>query len=190
MTAQPSEARERPVSCLATPLPVTAPAARRWQQVDDLVPDPDAARYTQGALALTYPLPSGLDAQPNPAGLSLVGDHTTEPDLPDPMPWATRLVQAVVEVVSSDRPLTQLARWVVPDVYLDLSRRRDQVARHRKPGQVRSSRQQVATVHVWQPSTGTAEVAARVAMGQRSRAIAARLQFEHGRWLCTALEFG
>ena len=83
----------------------------------------------------------------------------------------------MIEAVSSDRPLTQLARWTDPDVYLDLGRRRDQVARHRSPARLRMTRQQVASVHVWQPSSRTAEVAARVAMGRRSRAIAARLQF-------------
>lgn len=167
-----------------------APAARRWSQVHPLATDTALGRYTQGALALTFPLPSGLDAHPDPTALTLVPDDPTGSGVPDPTSWATRFVQAVIEAVSSDRPLTQLARWTDPDVYLDLGRRRDQVARHRKPGQLRMTRQQVASVHVWQPSSRTAEVAARVAMGRRSRAIAARLQFEHGRWLCTALEFG
>ncbi len=162
-----------------------APARRRWELVDDS----DTARYTQGALALTYPLPGGLESEPRPAGLTLVVADS-DSGLPDAHQWAGRFIQAVVEVVSSDRPLSQLARWTVPDVYVDLGRRRDQVTRHRRSGQARAGRQQVATVHVRQPGADSAEVAARVTLGTRSRAIAARLQFERGRWLCTALTFG
>jgi len=165
--------------------PILAPAGRRWSQADAS----PASRYTQGALALTYPLPAGLEAEPRASGLTLVtGQRVTADDVPDVHPWATRFVQAVLEVVSSDRPLTQLARWTVPSVYTDLGHRRERVARHRRAGQVRASRQQVASVHVWQPAADSAEVAARVTTGRRSRAIAARLEFVRGRWLCTALE--
>lgn len=164
-----------------------APAGRRWQRADETARRP----YTQGALALTYPLPGGLETEPRPSGLTLVGGGApaTGPTT-DAHAWAGRFLQAVVEVVSSDRPLTQLARWTDSEVYDDLGRRRDQVAQHRRPGHQRSGRQQVATIHVCQPSADAAEVAARVTMGARSRAIAARLQFERGRWLCTALVFG
>jgi len=172
--------------------PLAAPAARRWQRPDH-TEGPDEA-YTQGALALTYPLPGGLEAWPRPSALTLVTgvrDQEPGPDsVPDPEPWAARFIQAVVEVVSSDRPLTQLARWTDPRVYDDLAQRRARVAQHRKPGQLRSGRQQVATVHVRQSAFDSAEVAARVTLGRRSRAIAARLDFQRGRWLCTAITFG
>ena len=167
--------------------PILAPARRRWLQVDTSPVSP----YTQGALALTYPLPAGLEAEPRASALTLVrGDRVVDDDVPDAQQWAARFVQAVLEVVSSDRPLTQLARWTDPAVYTDLKRRRERVARHRRAGQVRASRQHVATIHVWQPAAGSAEVAARVTTGRRSRAIAARLEFVRGRWLCTALDFG
>ena len=162
-----------------------APASRRWQPPDE----PGPAPYTQGALALTYSLAGGLDADPGAGGLTLVPD-AEDRDVPDAEQWAMRFIQAVIEVVSSDRPLSQLARWTRPEVFVDLGRRRERVAQHRSPGQARTSRQHVASVHVWQPSSDVAEVAARVTMGIRSRAIAARLEFERGRWLCTALTFG
>ncbi|HEY7045467.1 MAG TPA: Rv3235 family protein [Nocardioidaceae bacterium] len=166
---------------------LTAPASRRWQLIDDSA----TSTYTQGALALSYPVPGGDESGSAAAGLSLVRpDRDIDTEIPDPEPWAARFIQAVLEVVSSDRPLTQLARWTAARVYADLSRRRDRVARHRRPGQLRATRQHVATVHVWQPSRDSAEVAARVTMGGRSRAIAARLDFRRGRWLCTALTFG
>ena len=162
-----------------------APASRRWQPHDETDPAP----YTQGALALTYSLAGGVSAEPGVGGLTLVPD-ATDLVVPDAEQWAARFVQAVIEVVSSDRPLSQLARWTKPEVFVDLGQRRERVARHRSPGQARAGRQQVASVHVWQPSREIAEVAARVTMGVRSRAIAARLEFERGRWLCTALTFG
>src|SRR5471030_1538638 len=37
--------------------------------------------------------------------------------LPAPTPWAGRLVQAVIEVVSGVRPVTQLVRWTTAPVY-------------------------------------------------------------------------
>jgi hypothetical protein len=55
---------------------------------------------------------------------------------------------------------------------------------------IRPLRQHIASVHVCRPEQGVAEVAARVTVGQRSRAIAARLDFERGRWTCTAMTFG
>ena len=112
--------------------------------------------------------------------------------VPDPEAWAGRFLQAVVEVVSSERPLTQLARWTDPAVFQDISQRRLSVAaaQRARAQPPRTGRQQVATVHLCRPSLLVAEVSARVTAGARSRAIAARLEFHRERWLCTALDFG
>jgi hypothetical protein len=184
------------------------PYSTRWQPADDPA-SPSA--FTQGALALTYPLPDGLEATPRTNPLSLVAREradrnvaapdvpgSTAPDshlraragIPDPEQWAARFMQAVVEVLGSDRPLTQLVRWTDARVYDDLGRRRNELSRHRRPGQARVGRQHVATVHVRRGTVDSAEVAARVTLGSRSRAVAARLDFRRGRWLCTALTFG
>jgi rhodanese-related sulfurtransferase len=48
----------------------------------------------------------------------------------------------------------------------------------------------VRSVHVFLPSPASAEVSVHVRHGQRSRAIAARIERFDGRWTCTALEFG
>ena len=47
-----------------------------------------------------------------------------------------RIVQAVVEIVGGDRPVTQVLRWTTPDVYQDLGRRAHLVAQAvgRRPG--------------------------------------------------------
>ena len=48
-------------------------------------------------------------------GVLLAGDARDE--LPDPRPWAARFVQALVEIQSGDRPLSQLLRWTTAEVY-------------------------------------------------------------------------
>ncbi len=164
---------------------------RRWRPVDAHPPAEDQS-YTQGALALTFPMASGLDAEPTSAALSVV---RALPDvhhrIPDPQGWAARFLQAVLEVVSSDRPITQLARWTDSHVLAEISRRRQRgVVAHPSPTPARTGRQQIATVHISRPRPTVAEIAARVSVGPRSIAMAARLEFHRDRWLCTALDFG
>ncbi|MBA3265450.1 MAG: hypothetical protein H0T14_03630 [Nocardioidaceae bacterium] len=148
-------------------------------------------RYVQGSLALVYPLPNGLTAEPALTTLTVVKSRSSiETLIPDPESWAARFLQAVVEVVSSDRPLSQLARWTNSDVFDEILRRQQLVAAHRNRAAARSTRAQVATVHICQVSPETAEVAARVKAGQRSRALAAKLEYDRDRWQCTAIVFG
>ncbi len=161
---------------------------RTWQQVD---PPADQHAFTQGALALSYPLPAGLTADPRPTALVVVRHGARiSPRASGPEAWAATFVQAVVEVIASDRPLTQLMRWTSRTVYSEIARRQQYVARHRAAPGVRPCRQQVATVRVSRPTTSAAEVAARVMFGARSRAVAARLDLVDERWLCTAISFG
>lgn len=190
------------------PLPV--PAA---------LPAPSRAGLVQGTLALDFTLPSGVPAVPRPPTLALVVGGTEVPGAPDsqhgcptspgcpaspvspassgrlgappPRAWAGRFVQAVVEVVMGDRPLQQLVRWTDERVYADLSRRvrilgltTDAATRNR------TERSQVRSVHIFQPRPDAAEVAAHVRHGCRSRAVAARLEADRGRWRCTALRLG
>jgi hypothetical protein len=145
--------------------------------------------YTQGSLALTYPLPNGLPSEPAGPNLALVGDPA-DVDKPSAEVWATRFLQAVVEAVSNDRPVTQLARWTTSRVYADLNARRKRVATQLSNRSVRVTRHQIATVHVCHISPDVAEVSGRVVTGRRSRALAARLEFMQSRWTCTELVFG
>jgi Family of unknown function (DUF6459) len=154
----------------------------------------------QGALALDFPLPSGLPAVPRAPELSLVVGRPAPPvavagraecPVPAAGDWAGRFVQAVVEVIAGDRPLQQLIRWTDARVYSDLSRRvrilgltTSAASRHR------TERSHVRSVHIYQPHPDAAEVAAHVRHGARSRAVAARLEAERGRWTCTALRLG
>lgn len=146
------------------------------------------SEFVQGVLPLSFPLADGLDAAPHSRALTVVRDDA--PGVPSAKVWASRFLQAVVEVVASERPLPQLARWTAPDVYEAVARAQRAVAARRRDSVARTSRPYVASVHVCQLRADTAEVAARVVGGRRSRALAARLDFERDRWTCTALHFG
>lgn len=175
------------------PMPASARARTAWSWPHDGLASGSApsASYSQGALALTYPLASGVDCEPHAAGLTLVQPGIpSSPQLQESEAWAGRFLQAVVEVLASDRPLTQLIRWTDQNVYADIASRRQRLV-ERGPRAPRSAaRPHVATVHVCHPTDRTAEVSARVTMGGRSRAIAARLDLHRERWLCTAIQFG
>jgi len=113
--------------------------------------------------------------------------------LPAPTPWAGRLVQAVIEVVSGVRPVAQLVRWTTAPVYEALSAR---VARPTATGAGNRTAvntrlaEVVRSVRVSEPRDGVAEVCAIVQQGPRCRAIALRLEGIDGRWQCTALQIG
>ncbi len=117
--------------------------------------------------------------------------QTPRANLPEPKVWAGRLVQAMVEVTSGVRPVTQLVRWTTTDVYAGLQRR---IARtellSQRPATGRRVGAIVRSIHVDEPADGVAEVCAVVQHGARCRAIALRLEGFDGRWQCTALQVG
>ena len=169
-------------------------AGSRAQAMSPVVPLPAPrtpgvpVAEVQGTLALDLQPrqdpPQGLDAEIVPIERGRHGDLSA---------WAGRFAQAAVEIIGGDRPVTQLLRWTSEEVYADLGRRAQLVARagHHQPGQARVQpvRPKVAGVHVIPVSDGVAEVALRVRYGVRSRAIAARFEWVDERWICTALEF-
>ncbi len=102
-----------------------------------------------------------------------------------------RFAKAVVEVMGGDRGPSQLLRWTSESVYADLCRRVALLHRTTpNDRRVRRLRSQVQSVHLFCPTPESAEVSIHVRRGQRSRAIAARLEVVEGRWTCTALQFG
>lgn len=171
---------------------------------------PPAPRPSSVGLARLTTLPDGGDDVPLAAvqgtlaldlGPTVPGPATPAlyavPAQADPRPdaevraWAARFAQAVVEVTGGDRPVTQLLRWTTARVYADLGRRVRIMAQNRPAGQrIRTIRPQVRSVHVFQPTPSSAEVSVHVRHGQRSRALAARLEQRDGHWTCTALLVG
>ncbi|HSF26644.1 MAG TPA: Rv3235 family protein [Actinomycetes bacterium] len=159
-----------------------------------------AVAATQGTLALAFSLPSGLSAVPAlPRMLRLVPAPAAAPAetpgassdvarLCDPRLWAGRLVQAMLEVLTGDRPVAQLLRWTSAETYADLARRAHTAGRVGAPP-LREARALVRSVHVCQPDADVAEVTATVQSRGRTRAVALRLEGCDGRWQCTALQF-
>jgi Family of unknown function (DUF6459) len=107
--------------------------------------------------------------------------------LPDAREWSTTLALALIQALLGQRAVSQLNRWVVDEVLVAISMyQRRSLAPHGRitiPTAVRS-------VRVQHPDPTVAEVAAHVAIGKRSAALAFRLEALGDRWLCTALELG
>jgi hypothetical protein len=156
----------------------------------------------QGELPLEWMLRSGLPARPRVPLVLVRGDQnaasddqaeddfgplpTPRADLPEPGPWAGRLVQAVVEVIGGDRPLGQLVRWTDEHVYSQLRA----LATARRDSSAPRARASVRSVHVTEPLDGIVEVCAVIHDGPRAHAYALRLEGADGRWCCTHLMLG
>jgi hypothetical protein len=136
--------------------------------------------YAQDALALDFfgaRDDEDFGRQPTRSGL-----------LPDPEPFVARLAQAVVEVVSGQRPAPQLIRHASPNVYSVIARQAMVAGRRRAPGPRRPAA--VRRVRVCEPADGIVEACAVVVSHGRVRALAIRLEGLDGRWLVTALTIG
>ncbi|KAA1400205.1 Rv3235 family protein [Aeromicrobium ginsengisoli] len=104
---------------------------------------------------------------------------------------AARFMQALVEVLSGERAVRQMAAWMAPDVYDQLTSRLS--AHARVPMRARSGRgARIVSVHVAMVHDGAAEIAGRMVHRGRSRALAVRLELQTTHrgdqvWKCTAL---
>ena len=107
---------------------------------------------------------------------------------------AGHFMQALVEVLAGERPPRQLAAWMSPDVYGQLTNRLTIRARAgRRP--TTQHRVRIVSVHVSMVDEENAEIAARFVQRGRSRAIAVRLELRRNhrqvsQWLCTAVAWG
>lgn len=114
--------------------------------------------------------------------------HTRSRLLPEPDPFVARLSQAIIEVVSGQRPAPQLIRHTAPTIYSVIARQAMVAGRRRTPGPRRSA--VVRRVRVCEPADGIVEACAVVVAHGRVRALALRLEGLDGRWLVTALTIG
>lgn len=106
-----------------------------------------------------------------------------------------RYLQAVVEIAAGDRPVGQVLRHTVPDIYDDLAQRARTVsaAAGLAPGQGRGpnpARPVVVGVRTALIRSDAVEASAHVRYGRRSRAVAARFEIVRDRWQCVALTWG
>jgi Family of unknown function (DUF6459) len=111
---------------------------------------------------------------------------TSRRELPDPHPWTTRFVQAVLEALVGRRPVAQLQEWTSAPVLSGIA----QAAGGRRWARFAGTRPTIRSVRVSEPVDGVAEVSAVVQRGERCCAVAARLEGLDGRWRCTALQVG
>jgi hypothetical protein len=160
------------------------------------VPDlPEALRDTNRndapRLRLVPPISGATRRRPRDVAEQEFGPlQTPRVALPDPTPWAGRLVQALIEVVAGVRPAPQLVRWTTTEVYESVQRKALRSAHESRTGAPRRIAEIVRSLHVSEPGDGIAEVCAVVQQGPRCRAIALRLEGLDGRWQCTALQIG
>lgn len=160
---------------LVAPLVESRPEARRWG--GEPVLRHDAA---QPALDLRPP-GDPLVSAPPPAV------PAPTPGLPDARAWSVALAVTLLEVVSARRPTAQLSRWLTEDALAAFTAR---LPRHRGAAGSRLPPPALQSVRVQQPRSGAAEVSVHGRLGPRSVVMALRLEAQHERWLCTALELG
>jgi hypothetical protein len=138
----------------------------------------------QPTLPLEFCLPNGLPAIPTVPELVVRHPRSSI------VPWAARLAQAVLEVVAAERPVAQLTSWVQPEIYRRLERRHQLTARLVDPSRPRGrAADQVQSVHVCHPTPQIAEVSVVTRGSDRCRALALRLEWRKGRWICTELDW-
>lgn len=152
-----------------------------------------AADQTAGAPHLS--LVRALDTDQEPEDQFFAPQRTSRDALPNPRPWCGRFVQALVEVLSGERPAAQLMRWTTDPIFTEVARRARAVATSRATtppgrGTPGNRRVLVRSVRICEPADGVAEAAVHVQHGGRSRAVAIRLEGLDGRWRCTALQLG
>ncbi|SDJ33457.1 hypothetical protein SAMN05444157_2872 [Frankineae bacterium MT45] len=107
-------------------------------------------------------------------------------ELPDPVGFSRRLLVGTMEAFAGHRSMAQLAPYLSRGVFAGLARDCENATvtnRWRGGAAVRS-------IHLCEPAEGVAEVAAVIAVRGRSRAVALRLEGQHGRWRCVRLQLG
>jgi hypothetical protein len=146
---------------------------------------------TATALATVEPI-SGQIPLPFPRPAKVIALPVPRPGADDPAlrQHAAKLTQAIVEVLAGRRPPRQLEPWLTKPVFAQLQSRL-RIGARRPVG--RSAR--LASLHLSEVEAGIAEIAGRIVIGGRSRALALRLERmtdHHGRtgWRCTALVWG
>ena len=106
-----------------------------------------------------------------------------------------RYLQAAVEISAGDRPVGQVLRHTVPEVYDTLTERSRTVraaagASSHGPAGANPARPVVVGVRTALIRDDALEASAHVRYGRRSRAVAARFEIVRDRWQCVALQWG
>jgi hypothetical protein len=156
---------------------VVRPAPPREPPFDDELEPPIATRHDRW-------LPFELASAPAPRPAPPLRPH----GLPDPERWARRLLVGLIESADGRRPLHQLAALLSVSVHRGLTADFERVGAARTTHWMRNAG--VNSVRGCEPAQGVAELSATLRVGPRLRAIALRLEEQHGRWVCTRLQLG
>lgn len=159
-------------------LVVIRPAPRREPPFDDELPDAHQPTRFDQRLPFARPAPVVTRLPLAVRGRSL----------PDPAPWAHRLLVSLIESAAGRRPLRQLTALLTFPVLRGIGTDFERSARAGSPHWLH--RASVRSVRASEPSAESAEVCATVQTGARVRAIALRLEAKDGRWRCTRLQLG
>lgn len=109
--------------------------------------------------------------------------------LPDPTAVACAIVRTAIEVLRGERPVTQMARWVSPDILGAVHRRARLLAEHSPAPETLPPVTIVRTRTVrWGDHVAEATVVVRDR--DRVRAAAVRLEAARGAWHAVAVEIG
>lgn len=111
-----------------------------------------------------------------------------EYDKDDVSEIAEQVCKAVVEVVYGDRAVNQLVRCTTARVYTDIARRAAFARSRRRIAGEHSVHARLERLSFQRPNPKAIEVCGRLRRGERSHALAARLELISGRWTCVALE--
>lgn len=140
------------------------------------------------------PLDISVVPRTAPPLISIAAESDSRRPLTELDVWIGRVIQAIVEIVGGDRPLTQAVRWTSPQIYKQLGRRATHLGRvgGYTPGVGRVQRVRPRVTGVMSSSTtdSIVDAAITVRTGHRVRAVAARFEYVDARWLCTVLDFG
>ncbi len=171
-----------PTSAMAT-----IPGIARVTRIRPPAASATVLHQTHGTLALAFDPDEGTDDY----AFVMQSADAPEPTEDELRRFTLRFCAAIIEVIGGDRGPAQLLHCTTPPVYDDLIRRGHALARVAGPDQrVHRIRPRIRSIHVACPAPAVAEFSIHVSHGRRSRAIAGKLVWRQGAWLCVALQFG
>lgn len=139
------------------------------------------------SVAPMAPMPAPAVAKPRVLPAPASPYSRTRRTLGDPTPLACTVAKTALEVVLGGSGVETLTRWVAPELRESLAY---QHSLARRTGQRSEPSVRIARIRVFRVSATAAEVSVVAQDGDRSRAIAMRLEDVAGRWLTTVLEIG
>lgn len=116
--------------------------------------------------------------------------YTKSADLPDPTERLKALAYGLVQVMSGERPIDQIAAWVTDDVYQRLRLKTQGTLAAIRAGKVRANRLQnlqVGSVKTSSPRDGVVESVVLLRSLDRTRAVTIRLEGINNRWRATSV---